>query len=137
MPVWQGIYYLERTAMIKIVGSKFVRSDHKEALLKERGIDDLMSKWLSEGYQLVNESDTRVIFGKPSQAVLWLEEENGRRYVVNFHDKIKEFYDKQALHLATFDSFMKSYYNGEIEILKESPGNYYIKKIERTKKAKK
>ena len=125
--------------MIKIVGSKYVRSDHKEALLKQRGIDELMSKWLSEGYQLVNESDTRVIFGKPSQAVLWLEEEENekRRYIVNFHDEIKDFYGKKALHLATFDNFLKDYYTGKIEILKEKPGVYHIHKIERTKKPKK
>lgn len=123
--------------MAKIVGSKFVRSEHKEAWHNQRGIDGIISKWLSEGYQIVNESDTRIIFGKPSQAVLWLEEDDGKRYIVNFHDKIKTFYKKEALHLATFDRFLRDYYNGVIRIAKNDYDEYYIKAVEKKKKGNK
>ena len=123
--------------MVQIIGSKFIRSEHKEARHNQSGVERVIAEYLSKGYLIVNESDRRTILGKPSQAILWLEEDDGKRYIVDFHGRIKAFYKKEALHLATFNRFLRDYYNGVIRIAKNDYDEYYIQVVEKKKKGNK
>ena len=117
--------------MLKIVGYDYVRSERKEAWLSQRDVNSVIKKRLSEGYEIVNKSETRVIFGKPSKALITLEDERKNRRTVDFHGKIKAFYGNKILKYETFKKFLREYFNGEIEILQYQNGDYYIHRVEK------
>lgn len=131
MPKWQGIYYLERTAVLKIIELRYVESERQTVSIWNRwDVDEIVESYKSKGFFIAKESKSIIIFAKPAQVIITVKENNGKCNRGDFKNQIKEFYNKKSISYETFLRFMGDYGTGRVEILRNERGKYYIHRVE-------
>ena len=98
MPKWQGIYYLERTAVLKIIELRYVESERQTVSIWNRwDVDEIVESYKSKGFFIAKESKSIIIFAKPAQVIITVKENNGKCNRGDFKNQIKEFYNKKSI----------------------------------------
>lgn len=106
----------------------FVHASYeKYPSITHQGNRNSISKYLSDGYYVVEERNGFWILKKPSHVMVCLKDVNGKKHTFDMKKDIINYYGKKIISAKLVETFSNDAYSGKINFYMDDDGNYCIK----------